>query len=420
MIIHDIPAGSLTVECLHIPNFLNEKWLHYAAGSLADFVTEKFKPAMALFDSLVKSERIRASYCRLEDSFITIRAFILINTKPLPHAQFIHAQNLVKLIDMLDLEPQKFSGATSTSNLVLRQPVLCNMAPKDLLDIFIHMPSPSPNYDLMQSLDVELSDLLNNCLEQSSPHGMKTTLYPYQKRSIWKILQRELVPQLVGGLTTAKCQAVDGRIYYINLLSCQVQMHAEKHSDVSGGIICEDMGTGKTCICLATILETKYMRIPSHNMGIQTDLGQNNGCSSLRDIAIRQMLRNGDWKRNQLYLPDHLIKIIKENPAYYERVENPMPLMIDRPRRVSVLQKMLKVYMAPTTLVVVPDNLIAQWTGEVYKHIEDGELEFLVLDNKKQPIPPATQLLEYDVVIISHSRFGLESESGGLEFVGMF
>lgn len=111
-------------------------------------------------------------------------------------------------------------------------------------------------------------------------------------------------------------------------------------------------GTGKTCICLATILETKYMRIPSHNLGIQTDLVQRNQCSSLRDIAIKQMLRNGDWRRNQLSLPDHLIKIIKENPAYYERVENPMPLMIDRPRRVNVLQKMLKVYMAPTTLVV--------------------------------------------------------------------
>lgn len=94
------------------------------------------------------------------------------------------------------------------------------------------------------------------------------------------------------------------------------------------------------------------MRIPSHNMGIQTDLVQNNQCPSLRDIAIKQMLRNGDWKRNQLNLPDHLIKIIKENPAYYERVETPMPLMIDRPRRVNVLQKMLKVYMAPTTLVV--------------------------------------------------------------------
>jgi hypothetical protein len=71
-----------------------------------------------------------------------------------------------------------------------------------------------------------------------------------------------------------------------------------------------------------------------------------------------------------------------------------------------------------TVDTIVPDNLIAQWTGEVYKHIEDGELDFLVLDNKKEPIPPATQLLNYDMVVISHSRFGLESDSGGLEIVG--
>lgn len=71
-----------------------------------------------------------------------------------------------------------------------------------------------------------------------------------------------------------------------------------------------------------------------------------------------------------------------------------------------------------TSSVIVPDNLIAQWIGEVYKHIADGELEFLVLDNKKQSIPPARKLLAYDLVIISHSRFGLESDSGGLEIVG--
>jgi hypothetical protein len=71
-----------------------------------------------------------------------------------------------------------------------------------------------------------------------------------------------------------------------------------------------------------------------------------------------------------------------------------------------------------TSSVIVPDNLIAQWIGEVYKHIADGELEFLVLDNKKQSIPPARKLLTYDLVIISHSRFGLESDSGGLEIVG--
>jgi hypothetical protein len=39
----------------------------------------------------------------------------------------VHAQNLVQLVDKLDLDPQKFNGAGSASNVVLRQPTLCNM-----------------------------------------------------------------------------------------------------------------------------------------------------------------------------------------------------------------------------------------------------------------------------------------------------
>lgn len=54
-------------------------------------------------------------------------------------------------------------------------------------------------------------------------------------------MQRELAPQPMQGLTTAKCQAVDGRPYYINLLTCQIQTHIDKYADVGGGIICEDM-----------------------------------------------------------------------------------------------------------------------------------------------------------------------------------
>jgi hypothetical protein len=103
------------------------------------------------------------------------------------------------------------------------------------------MPSPSPNSDTLQEVDPDVLDVLNTVLDQDSPPGMKTTLYPYQKRSLWKILQRELAPQPISGLTTAKCQAVDGRPYYINLLTCQIQTQPDKHRDVRGGIICEDM-----------------------------------------------------------------------------------------------------------------------------------------------------------------------------------
>jgi hypothetical protein len=113
------------------------------------------------------------------------------------------------------------------------------------------MPSPAPKYDTMEDVDPDILDLLNTVLDQDSPPGMKTTLYPYQKRSLWKILQRELAPQPISGLTTAKCHAVDGRPYYINLLTCQIQTHVDKHRDVRGGIICEDMVGVRLLTCAA-------------------------------------------------------------------------------------------------------------------------------------------------------------------------
>jgi hypothetical protein len=94
------------------------------------------------------------------------------------------------------------------------------------------------------------------------------------------------------------------------------------------------------------------MRIPSSRYNTTTDLCKYGGIPSLRDLAIGQILRSGDWKTYQPYLPDHISKVMSENPAYYERIENPMSIMMDRPRRVNIAQRTLRVYMASTTLVV--------------------------------------------------------------------
>lgn len=64
----------------------------------------------------------------------------------------------------------------------------------------------------------------------------------------------------------------------------------------------------------------------------------------------------------------------------------------------------------------MPDNLVAQWTGEIYKHIEDGQLRFLIYDDTKQTILPPIQLVDYDLIIISQSRFSYENSEGGLDF----
>jgi hypothetical protein len=59
---------------------------------------------------------------------------------------------------------------------------------------------------------------------------------------------------------------------------------------------------------------------------------------------------------------------------------------------------------------------VAQWTGEIYKHIKDGQLRFLVYDDIKQTLLGPIQLADYDLVLISQSRFSYENDQGGLDF----
>jgi hypothetical protein len=127
MIIHDIPAGCLHAQCITVPEHIGERWCQYVVNSIIDSVTEDYKSIIALLDSLVKAQRIRASCCRTDLHTVRIRVFLLNKTTSMPHAPMVHAQNLVQLVDKLDLDPQKFNGVGSASNVVLRQPTLCNM-----------------------------------------------------------------------------------------------------------------------------------------------------------------------------------------------------------------------------------------------------------------------------------------------------
>lgn len=72
-------------------------------------------------------------------------------------------------------------------------------------------------------------------------------------------------------------------------------------------------------------------------------------------------------------------------------------------------------------MFVVPDNLVAQWTGEIYKHIQDGQLRFLVFDDDtKQKMISPIQLADYDLILISQNRFSQENTKGGLDFKSKF
>ena len=67
-----------------------------------------------------------------------------------------------------------------------------------------------------------------------------------------------------------------------------------------------------------------------------------------------------------------------------------------RAAKLKVLSREVKkVFLANSTLVVVPAILIQQWKDEIETHIEAGTLK--VLEVTKGPLPNIEELLQYDV-----------------------
>ncbi|KAI8093000.1 SNF2 family N-terminal domain-containing protein, partial [Halteromyces radiatus] len=296
-----------------------------------------------------------------------------------------------------------------------------------LLNMFIHMPSPK-RFELPDDVEPAIQQFLNKIDDMACPSGMKTNLYHYQKASLWKILQRELAPLQVPRPDVVELISVDGIKYYYHQLGGVATLTQGLQKDVPGGIICEDMGTGKTCICLAAIMATKQVLPSLQDVIIKTDFLEfynnpqdNYGFKSLRTLAgIQTMLHSADWRSYRSQLPFEIASAFENSAPYYEWTPIQHHALIDRPHRQYLYNTVFyHIHSFNHFSILVPDNLVAQWTGEIYKHIHDGQLDFLVLDNKKHPIPEPLRLVQLDMVLISQSRFSHENSTGGFDFQGI-
>ncbi|KAJ2804944.1 hypothetical protein H4S07_004126, partial [Coemansia furcata] len=209
------------------------------------------------------------------------------------------------------------------------------------------------------------------------------------------------------------------------------------YSDTRGGIICEDMGTGKTCECLALIVLTKRQMVQPPNEGellpcvgtvasaLLTDLcdtSTNNYSPvahtsplvpSLKLLAAKTALLSCAESLRVMHddgvLPIDIWRQLEPYPSYYWV----NPISESRPRRGSSADSALdisfKVYMSSSTIVVVPDNLVDQWVREKYKHVQDsGGLDMLKIDNSTNTMPEPQELIKYDLVLVSVSRLSKE------------
>lgn len=127
---------------------------------------------------------------------------------------------------------------------------------ESLFYIFNTLDSPSMNADLFQGsrhAQASLFEVLNG-----SVPGVTTELYPYQKRSVASMLQREEDPALSQDARKPDYIDLEGNSFHMDVFDGIVVRHSQLYVEPRGGILAETMGYGKT-VSIASDLQVSHV-----------------------------------------------------------------------------------------------------------------------------------------------------------------
>ncbi|KAF7562190.1 hypothetical protein G7046_g1958 [Stylonectria norvegica] len=282
-----------------------------------------------------------------------------------------------------------------------------------LLRLFNKIPSPKPDLDLIiePQLRNTMGDLLNSNID-----GLLTTLYPYQRRSAALMLQREACPGSNVDPRLLHVQDQEGFGWYYDPVEGTVLEEPRYYDGISGGILAEEMGSGKTIICLALILATKGIPAQPPELYSVGHLQKRKRIGSLADMAAACATRHSvAWKpyfetyRKQFGLEfDQCIAALKRNSGFYI-CRAPSSHRVGSTRGRLEVEQTHRVYLSTGSIVVVPANLVAQWKQEIAKHSEG--LDVLTI-SKNEKLPPGEILANYDIILFSEGLLETMVKSG--------
>ncbi|POS71873.1 hypothetical protein DHEL01_v209733 [Diaporthe helianthi] len=184
-----------------------------------------------------------------------------------------------------------------------------------LLAIFNNIPSPRPQVSLIQDQITKqaMADLLSGTVR-----GLKTDLYPYQCRSAAMMLQKEedpgeiLDPRLVPVLDQHE------RSWHYDSNTGEARREPRRYDRICGGILAEEMGSGKTLISLALISATKDQPTVIPEMYRGRNLTVRPTVGSLMDMAASVATKSGvSWKHYIDSRYQNCVRAIERNPGWY-------------------------------------------------------------------------------------------------------
>jgi hypothetical protein len=299
--------------------------------------------------------------------------------------------------------------------------------------IFNTLQSPSPQLNIMR--DPHARQAMEDLLEgEDVILGLKTPLYPYQRRSAAAMVQREAQPAMVLDPRLQAWKSPTGLEYYYDkedgsivrekrlyseacggefCLPCHSWFLSSVYIDLILGILAETMGCGKTLISLAVILATRghFPQIPIKYQATAVQPTRTVTGSLMEMAAATAGRFSVPWRSffESLSLQgehhDRCIKACKDHCGSYEipphqtRHQGRNSSSYPRPPAQQIL-------LCSGTIIVVPPNLVDHWEREIAIHTSG--LKVLILRTASDLTPSVEELQNLDIILFSKTRFERE------------
>ncbi|GLB34634.1 putative SNF2 family protein N-terminal domain [Lyophyllum shimeji] len=292
--------------------------------------------------------------------------------------------------------------------------------------------------------------------------GMRSTLYKYQRRSVAAMMHKELDTSDIPDPLFIPLTSLNRETFYLQPGTMEVLREQPTVAASQSGILCEELGTGKTVMILALVLATidqisspeesivddrpvltplAFRYFPSseciaarkrfHRSREDTFPIQGSRVPSLVELLVHRRRTTPDTRIFNLNTPSGLEidakmaemkaqvdqippgELLRLNAPFYYHYRGE-PTVAERSPRKSSDPGPRKMFLTSATLIIVPPNLLSQWDREIHKHCE-YPLRVLIL-RSGTPMPSVTSLAsDYDIILMTYKRFTIENNHNKIQ-----